>query len=139
MVEWHPWLNGHEFGYTLGVGDGQGGLACCGSGVAKSWTRLSNWTECCKNLYKSRLCHVTCIKIRINVYFSLYIDFKTYLIHCCILFHSFILPFKCKLVFPLLFLSGIEFLFYLPLLSTLLTWVMFGVKDAMVEGEKLKS
>ena len=22
-------LNGYEFGYALGVGDGQGGLACC--------------------------------------------------------------------------------------------------------------
>ena len=28
---WHHWLNGHEFGYTPGVGDGQGGLMCCGS------------------------------------------------------------------------------------------------------------
>ena len=28
-----------------GVGDGQGGLACCNSWVTKSWTRLSNWTE----------------------------------------------------------------------------------------------
>ena len=24
-------LNGHEFGQAPGVGDGQGGLACCGS------------------------------------------------------------------------------------------------------------
>ena len=31
MVGWHHWLNGHGFGWTLGVGDGQGGLACCGS------------------------------------------------------------------------------------------------------------
>ena len=31
MVGWHHQLNGHEFGWTLGVGDGQGGLACCGS------------------------------------------------------------------------------------------------------------
>ena len=31
MVGWHHQLNGHEFGQTLGVGDGQGGLACCGS------------------------------------------------------------------------------------------------------------
>ena len=29
MVGWHHWLNGHAFGWTLGVGDGQGGLACC--------------------------------------------------------------------------------------------------------------
>ena len=31
MVGWHHRLNGHEFGWTPGVGDGQGGLACCGS------------------------------------------------------------------------------------------------------------
>ena len=31
MVEWHHQLDGHGFGWTPGVGDGQGGLACCGS------------------------------------------------------------------------------------------------------------
>ena len=31
MVAWHHQLNGHGFGWTLGVGDGQGGLACCSS------------------------------------------------------------------------------------------------------------
>ena len=31
MVEWHHQLNGHGFGWTPGAGDGQGGLACCGS------------------------------------------------------------------------------------------------------------
>ena len=31
MVGWHHRLNGHEFGWTPGVGDGHGGLACCGS------------------------------------------------------------------------------------------------------------
>ena len=31
MFGWHPRLNGHEFGWTLGVGDGQEGLGCCGS------------------------------------------------------------------------------------------------------------
>ena len=29
MVAWHHQLNGHEFEWTPGVGDGQGGLACC--------------------------------------------------------------------------------------------------------------
>ena len=28
MVGWHHRLDGHEFGWTPGVGDGQGGLAC---------------------------------------------------------------------------------------------------------------
>ena len=31
MVGWHRWLNGHGFGWTPRVGDGQGGLACCSS------------------------------------------------------------------------------------------------------------
>ena len=31
MVGWDHQLNGHGFGWTLGVGDGQGGLACCSS------------------------------------------------------------------------------------------------------------
>ena len=30
-VGWHHQLNGRKFELTLGVGDGQGGLACCGS------------------------------------------------------------------------------------------------------------
>ena len=30
MVGWDHRLNVHEFGWTLGVGDGQGALACCG-------------------------------------------------------------------------------------------------------------
>ena len=29
MVEWYHQLDGHEFDQALGVGDGQGSLACC--------------------------------------------------------------------------------------------------------------
>ena len=31
MAGWHHWLDGREFEWTLRVGDGQGGLACCDS------------------------------------------------------------------------------------------------------------
>ena len=31
MAGWHHQLNGHGFGWAPGVGDVQGGLACCGS------------------------------------------------------------------------------------------------------------
>ena len=31
MPEWHHGLNGHEFDQVLGVGQGQGSLACCSS------------------------------------------------------------------------------------------------------------
>ena len=47
MVRWHHRLNGHRFGWTLGVGDGQGGLACCSSWGHKEsdTTERLNWTE----------------------------------------------------------------------------------------------
>ena len=43
---WHHWLNGHEFGWTPGVDDGQGGLACCGSLGRKEpdTTEQLNWS-----------------------------------------------------------------------------------------------
>ena len=52
MVGWHHQLNGHEFEQVPGVGDGQGGLACCSPWGCKesdmterlNWTEL-NWTE----------------------------------------------------------------------------------------------
>ena len=43
MVGWHHWLN--EFEWTLGVGDGHRGLACCSPWVSNSQTWLSDWTE----------------------------------------------------------------------------------------------
>ena len=48
MVGWHHQLNGHGFGWTLGVGDGQGGLVCYGSWGCKESDRTEqlNWTEC---------------------------------------------------------------------------------------------
>ena len=48
MVGWHHRLNGHEFECTLGVDDGQGGLACCsswGCRVGHDWATELNWTE----------------------------------------------------------------------------------------------
>ena len=45
MVGWHHWLNGHGFGWTPGVGDGQGGLTCCGSwGSQSDTTERLKWT-----------------------------------------------------------------------------------------------
>ena len=45
MAGWHHRLDGHEFGQTPGVGDGQGGLCAAIHGASKSRTRLRDWTE----------------------------------------------------------------------------------------------
>ena len=47
MVRWHHRLNGHGFGWTPGVGDGQGGLVCCESWSRKEsdTTERLDWTE----------------------------------------------------------------------------------------------
>ena len=47
MAGWHQQLYGHEFEQTLGVGDGQGSLACCSLWDHKEldMTEQLNWTE----------------------------------------------------------------------------------------------
>ena len=47
MAGWHHQLDGCEFEWTLGVGDGQGDLACCDSWGHKEsdTTEQLNWTE----------------------------------------------------------------------------------------------
>ena len=48
MAGWHHRLDGHEFGWTPGAGDGQGGLACWnswGRRVEHDWVTELNWTE----------------------------------------------------------------------------------------------
>ena len=47
MAGWHHRLDGHEFEWTPGVGDGQGGLASCDSWGRKEsdMTERLNWTE----------------------------------------------------------------------------------------------
>ena len=47
MVGWHHQLNGYGFGWTPGVGNGQGGLVCCSSWGPKELDTIErlNWTE----------------------------------------------------------------------------------------------
>ena len=64
MVGWHHQLNGCGFGWTLGVGDGQGGLVCCGSWGRKEsdTTERLNWTELNSPvMYSSSICPSLCI------------------------------------------------------------------------------
>ena len=61
MAGWHHQLDGHEFEWTPGVGDGQGGLVCCDSWGHKEsdTTEWLNWTELKELLILS---HVTMIQ-----------------------------------------------------------------------------
>ena len=47
MVGWHHWLDGQQFEQALGVGDGQGSLACCSPWGHKEsdMTEQLNWTD----------------------------------------------------------------------------------------------
>ena len=61
MVGWHHRLNGHEFGWTPGAGDGQKGLVCCGSWGCKEsdTTERLNWTD--MNFYSTDFFKVSSI------------------------------------------------------------------------------
>ena len=51
MAGWHHWLNGGESEWTPGVGDGQGGLACCdswGRRVGHDWVTDLIWSDITK-------------------------------------------------------------------------------------------
>ena len=54
ILEWHQWLDEHEFEQAAGVGDGQGSLACCShwgcKGLRHDWTTELNW---CNDQYPS--------------------------------------------------------------------------------------
>ena len=79
MAGWHHRLDGHEFGWTPGVGDGQGGLACCNSWGCKELdtTERLNWTErcnlsiqVCSRLWVLTICSKNLSKLR-NGFWSL--------------------------------------------------------------------
>ena len=58
MAGWHHWLHGCESEWTPGVGDGQGGLACCDSRGRKEsghdWATELNWTDTAKKMLAQR-------------------------------------------------------------------------------------
>ena len=70
MAGWHHQLDGHESGWTPGVGDGQGGLRCCNSwGYKESdMTERLNWTEVIDSVYwlgglSTSKCYIVCVQM----------------------------------------------------------------------------
>ena len=61
MVGWHHQLDGHEYEQALGVGNGQGSLACCSLWGHKETdtTEWLNWTD-----YKGSIWHIAILDIK---------------------------------------------------------------------------
>ena len=59
MVGWYHRLNGHEFVYTPGVGDGQGGLVCCGPWDRKELD-TAEWLNCTEGLWFPKMTNNSC-------------------------------------------------------------------------------
>ena len=106
MAGWHHWLDGRESEWIPGVGDGQGGLACCDSWGRKesNTTERLNWTELNWSLLYTRFVifsFVTFVPIFVCHFFFL---------HLVILNRAFF--FFCKSIFSP-FLKYLCFIFYI--------------------------
>ena len=55
-MRWHHQFEGREFEWTLGVGDGQGGLACCSSWDRKE-SDMAEWLNWTEQTINSKLSH----------------------------------------------------------------------------------
>ena len=69
MAGWHHRLDGHEFGWTPGVGDGQGGPACCNSRGHKEsdmteWLNGTELIRCTQIIWMSLRRHTMFIPVR---------------------------------------------------------------------------
>ena len=78
MVAWHHRLNGQGFGWTLGVGDGQGGLVCCASWGHKEsdMTERLNWSE--RNRTNKWYTYIS-ISIHLSTYLSFHLSRKWFI------------------------------------------------------------
>ena len=103
MVGWHHLLNGHEFEQALGVGDGQGSLACYSPWGHKELDTIErlNWTD---NADESRFCMIIWLDHFLIIYcycivFSRLESIKDLNLacHCSLWGHNFV--FLWKIVF----------------------------------------
>ena len=80
MAGWHHQLDGHESGYTPGVGDGQGGLACCDLWGRKELDMTELNYELCLHFLGSCTSLQSCsIIINKLIYIHMYTHMYTYI------------------------------------------------------------
>ena len=80
MAGWHHWLDRFEFEWTLGVGDGQGSLACCDSWGRKEsdTTEWLNWTElkiCLNHLFLFTFCVWLLDSLKLHTQHAVYLRY----------------------------------------------------------------
>ena len=99
MVGWHHWLNGHEFEWAPGVGDGQGSLQCCSlCGHKESdMTERLNWTDTTLSS-KQNVCKYFLSICEISFFKNCFLDYKSFWVY----------------VGPIFFISGGGYLLLLP-------------------------
>ena len=105
MVGWHHRLNGHEFGWTPGVGDGQGGLACCSPWGCKEWdtTEWLNWTKLItESRYVSRFLPLSCPSLLLSFWLSFFLSLNLRCLpsRCIVIICPFYCPSSSLLVNP---------------------------------------
>ena len=83
MVGWHRRLNGHEFGQVLGVGDGQGSLAC-----SSPWGRKSDMTERLNSTVLGLHCWVGFSLVANGGYSSVAVDRLLFVVACLVAEHG---------------------------------------------------
>ena len=71
IVGWHYQLDGHEFGWTPGAGDGQGGLDATVHAVTKSWTWLTEQQQTQWHIQSIHWCYVFIMIITSFIHFRI--------------------------------------------------------------------
>ena len=135
MAGWHHWLDGRESEWTLGVGDGQGGLACCDSWGRKEWdtTEWLIWSD----LKYKELTISSCVEVDDN-YLILYTENMWSLLFYHLLYNKWKLfshvwlfdPMDCSL--PGSPVHGI-------LQARILEWVIISFSNYIIKSFKLIS
>ena len=137
MAGWHHWLDGRESWWTPGVGDGQGGLACCDSWGRKKLdtTKRLIWSDRFFNFIFDFIVDPL-VLCSLCLLFSLYAVISCYV---CICVHTCCMPLVRKVAwnkfyFPVAFVfnfcSFFFFFFWLDGLLLYHAWIHVGFHES---------